>query len=352
MTVLLEILAVALSAAPWLLLGLFAAGLIKAFVPERVLKRMVGGRGLAGISRAAVVGAPLPLCSCGAIPTALALHRGGAGRGPTTAFLIGTPGIGVDSVTITYALLGPFMAVVRALGAVVSAITTGLLVAATGGQSSPTHAPAPTCSGGCANGSCAVDMSIPLSASAEPIRGRLRSGMHYAFGELLDDISAWILVGLAFAGVLITFVPPQAMASYGSGLLPMLLMAVVGIPLYICATAATPIAAGMLAVGVSPGTVLVFLLTSPVTSMATLGILRREMGNAALGCYLSGIVTTAVLLGLLADQVVVRAGIDVIGQIGSVQEIMPEWLEWTALAAFLLLAVRPLRQSVGRLFPL
>jgi uncharacterized protein len=352
MTVLLEILAVALSAAPWLLLGLFAGGLIKAFVPENVLKRMVGGRGLAGISRAAVVGAPLPLCSCGAIPTALALHRGGAGRGPTTAFLIGTPGIGVDSVTLTYALLGPFMALVRAFGAVVTAISTGLLVAMTGGQPSPALNSAPTCSGGCAKGGCAVDLDTSAHASAMPFSARLRSGMDYAFGELLDDISTWILIGLAAAGVLIAFVPPQVMASYGSGLLPMLLMAVIGIPLYICATAATPIAAGMLVVGVSPGTVLVFLLTSPITSMATLGILRREMGNAALGCYLFGIISTALLLGLLVDQVVVRAGIDVVGQIGSVQEIMPEWLEWTALAAFLLLAVRPLRQATGRLLAL
>jgi uncharacterized protein len=127
MTLLHETLSIALTAAPWLLLGLLAAGLVKAFIPETMLQRWLGGRGLAAVSRAAVIGAPLPLCSCGAIPTALALHRGGAGRGPTTAFLIGTPGIGVDSVAISYALLGPFMMAARVLGAVTTAIATGLL---------------------------------------------------------------------------------------------------------------------------------------------------------------------------------------------------------------------------------
>ncbi|GAB6058068.1 SO_0444 family Cu/Zn efflux transporter [Desulfonatronum parangueonense] len=352
MTVFAEILSVALAAAPWLLLGLFAGGLVKAFVPESILKRMVGGRGFIAVARAAVVGAPLPLCSCGAIPAALALHRGGAGRGPTTAFLIGTPGIGVDSITITYALLGPFMAVIRALGAVVTALITGLLVAAVAdkGASLPLADTTASCNGECSGGTCSGGLK-PLTLEPAPSAGaRLRGGMRFAFRDLLDDISAWIFAGLAIAGILIAFMPPEAMAAYGSGLLPMLFMAVVGMPLYICATAATPIAAGMLLVGVSPGTVLVFLLTSPVTSMATLGIYRREMGNKALGCYLFGIVFTAVLLGILVDQAVAWRDVDVVGQIGAVQEIMPQWLEWSSLAIFIVLAVRPVRSRIGSWF--
>jgi uncharacterized protein len=125
-----EILSLGLQAAPWLLLGLVAAGLIKACVPEALLQRWIGGDGVGAIGRAAVIGAPLPLCSCGAIPTALMLHRNGAGRGPTTAFMVATPGIGADSVVLTYALLGPVMMLARVLGALVSAMLTGLLVAA------------------------------------------------------------------------------------------------------------------------------------------------------------------------------------------------------------------------------
>jgi uncharacterized protein len=346
-----EILAIGLAAAPWLLLGLFAAGLIKGFVPDDVLRKWVGGRGPAGVARAAVLGAPLPICSCGAIPLAIVLHRGGAGRGPSTAFLIGTPGIGVDSMLITYALLGPVMALVRALGAVLTAMVTGLLVSLTKGQQPAPSGPAPACAGGCSTGACGEGRGAPAQDQAAPMAERLRAGMRFAFNDLLDDISLWILIGLVVAGALIAFVPPHSLAAYGSGLLPMLLIAVTGIPLYICAAAATPIAAGMIAAGVSPGTALVFLLAAPITSMATLGVLRREMGNAALGCYLLGILPSAVLLGLLLDKLVLWVGIDIVGQIATVRELLPEWLEWTALAVLVILALRPLRRALTALLP-
>jgi uncharacterized membrane protein YraQ (UPF0718 family) len=347
-----EIISIALTAAPWLLVGFFAAGLIKAFVPEDVLQRLVGGSGLIAIARAAVIGAPLPLCSCGAIPTALALYRGGAGRGPTTAFLIGTPGIGVDSLAITYALLGPFMAVVRASGAVVTAIMTGLLVATSDRSEAnqpvslePPASAIPTC-----NKTCTCE-PVPQSATRRPFAERFRNGMSYAFGELLDDIRLWLLIGLFLAGLLLAFAPPQSLAAYGSGLGPMLLMAVIGIPLYICATAATPIAAAMLVAGVSPGTALVFLLAGPITSLATLGVLRREMGNRALGCYLIGIFSTSLLLGLLVDSVVNEFGIEVPAQIGVVQELLPLWLEWSTLILLILVALRPVRRMLSRMAP-
>jgi uncharacterized protein len=371
MMVLNEILEIALAAAPWLLLGLFAAGLIKAFIPEDLLRRWVGGQGFAGIARAAVIGAPLPLCSCGAIPTGIALHRGGAGRGPTIAFMIGTPGIGMDSIAVTYALLGPFMAVARAAGAVVTAVATGLLVASARVRLPASAKPDTLCAESCRNDACASEppassaalavldeqllpLGAPtrlLGAPTRPLGARLQEGMNFAFGDLLDDIKAWVVAGLVIAGVLLAFAPPAVMASYGSGLLPMLLMAVIGIPIYICATAATPIAAGMLLAGVSPGTALVFLLAGPITSMATLGVLRREMGNAALARYLLGILGTTVLLGILVDLSIEWARVDVVAQIGGVRELLPDWLGWAALATLLMVSVRPVRRSIGRLMP-
>src|SRR5690554_2405700 len=206
MTLLNETLTVALAAAPWLLLGLFAAGLIKAFVPETALQRWASGRGTAGIVRAAVIGAPLPLCSCGAIPTALALHRGGAGRGPTTAFLVGTPGIGIDSMAITYALLGPFMALARGLGAVLTAIAPGLLAERTRDTSAPAAPAASSC--GCSSGGC----SKTAATAPFPLLRRLAAGLGYAFSDILDDISRWLLVGLLVAGALIALVPPDTLA--------------------------------------------------------------------------------------------------------------------------------------------
>lgn len=350
MNVLHEILGVALAAAPWLLLGLFVSALIRAFVDDAILQRWVGGEGPLSIGRAAVIGAPLPLCSCGAIPTALTLHRAGAGRGPTTAFLIGTPGIGVDSLAITYALLGPFMMFARALGAVVTAVATGLLVAV-GTRGTPVPAPVSGgCSACCTNGCSSEapeqggEASIPAETEQPPAMRRLREGLRYAFGDLLEDIGPWLLGGLVVAGVVVALVPPQMLSTYGSGPLAMLLMALVGIPLYICAAAATPIAAGMLLAGVSPGTALVFLLAGPITSAATLGLLRREFNNAGLAWYLGGIVASTLAIGMATDAVIRLTALDVAAQAGAAQELLPAGLEAVALAMLLWLGSRPLRQ--------
>ena len=223
MSLLLSLLAVALTAAPWLCLGLVLAGLIKAWLPETALKRWLGGQGWLSLGRAALIGLPLPLCSCGAIPTGLALYRGGAGRGPSTAFMVGTPGIGVDSLAISYALLGPFMMVARAAGAVTTAVTTGLLV----NLSRPSVTPSPefpdtsaagdSCSSGCCNTGCDGEPEPEPQAAAAGEAGwrvRLASGMRYAFSDLLDDISTWILAGLILAGALVALVPPESLSQW------------------------------------------------------------------------------------------------------------------------------------------
>ncbi|MCP1304516.1 SO_0444 family Cu/Zn efflux transporter [Halomonas sp. R1t8] len=338
MTLITELLQIALTAAPWLLLGLVIAGLIKAWLPERLLQRWMGGRGLGSIVRAAVIGMPLPLCSCGAIPTAIALHRGGAGRGPTTSFLISTPGVGVDSILLTSVLLGPLMAVLRVGGALVTAIVTGLLVGFTrdAAKASPTVA-----SGGCCSSSGCHDHH----ANANEPEG-LRAGLRYAFSDLLDDISAWMFAGLLLAGVLVTLVPPDTLAQFSGGILALILMAVVGIPLYICAAAATPVAAGLLLAGISPGMALVFLLAGPITSLATLAILRRELGNTALTVYLVCVLTVTVLVGWLFDAAVALAGWNPVEQASQVQELLPHWLEWLALVVLALVAIRPVRRRV------
>lgn len=332
-----ELLQIALTAAPWLLLGLFIAGLIKAWLPEQLLQRWMGGRGLGSIMRAAVIGMPLPLCSCGAIPTAIALHRGGAGRGPTTSFLISTPGVGVDSILLTSVLLGPLMAVVRVTGALVTAVVTGLLVGLTRETETPTAATPGNC---CASSGC----HAPQAASGKP--AGLKAGLRYAFSDLLDDISAWMFAGLLLAGVLITLVPPDTLAHYSGGLLALVLMAMVGIPLYICAAAATPVAAGLLLAGISPGMALVFLLAGPITSLATLAILRRELGNTALAVYLVSVLVVTVLMGWGIDAVLGMTGWNPVEQASEVQELLPMWLEWLALGSLALVAIRPVRRRL------
>lgn len=337
-------LALILDAAPWLLLGLLAAGLIKAWIPEDLIQRWMGGSGLWATTKAALIGAPLPLCSCGVMPAALGLHRAGASRSSTLSFMIATPETGVDSVAVSYALLGPFMTIIRPIAAVLSAVFTGLLVALLP-PSVPSAPAAPQPSACGCDSSCA---STPApSPSPGPGPGRsLRQGLRYALVDILDDIALWMGVGLLLAGVISTAVPPQALAAWGSGLPAMGLMLVIGIPMYICATASTPLAAAFLLAGLSPGTVLVFLLAGPATNIATLGVLRKEMGPAVLAVYLLGIALSSLGLGLLTDRLAAGVALNVPAQLAEGAELIPAWIGWASALLLMIFAIRPLRRVI------
>ncbi|MBF0189349.1 MAG: SO_0444 family Cu/Zn efflux transporter, partial [Magnetococcales bacterium] len=439
-----------LESAPWLLFGLLVAGLIKAWMPDDLMARWLGKRGSGSVVRAALFGMPLPLCSCGVLPAALGLRRSGASKGATVSFLISTPESGVDSIAISYALLGPFMAIVRPVAAVISAIVAGLMVnvvddeeekeqstlsktptsstpvqmavaapvpmPSVGGKMIPIASPGGggtipiAASGGvmprvaaesdesCGD-SCACDtgstvkpaattipisgtipVAIPVAApqksttesccssesvaavaapvaggsccSSEPVvsvaapveggsccssttdadaggesdccssggdaetpakKGWLARtvwGLKYALTNILDDLVLWLGVGLLAAGVVATFVPPQTLAEWGQGWTAMLVMILIGIPMYICATASTPLAAALLFAGVSPGATLVFLLVGPATNVGALTVVKRELGLKALIAYLVGIIGVGVLFGVGTDIAAVAMGWD------------------------------------------
>jgi len=331
-----------LDAAPWLLLGLVAAGLLKAWLPEGLLNRWLGGSGPWPVVKAAIIGAPLPLCSCGVLPAALGLRRGGASRSATVSFLIATPETGVDSIAVSYALLGPVMALVRPIAAILSAVTTGLLTTLVPEARMPPLkvAAASACSGGCCGNSCATPPA-KIGALATTLQG-----LRYAASDILDDIALWLAIGIVLAGVVATWVPPQALAAWGSGLPAMGLMLLVGIPMYICATASTPVAAALLLAGISPGTVLVFLLAGPATNLATLAVLRKELGNGMLTAYLAGIAASSIGLGLLLDWLLEIAGLSITAQLGKGGELIPTWFAWGSAVLLALLAVRPIRRTI------
>ncbi|MDQ7830866.1 MAG: SO_0444 family Cu/Zn efflux transporter [Desulfovibrionaceae bacterium] len=305
--------------APYMLFGMFVAGLLRAFVPEGFIFSKLGGRGPGSVLWASLLGAPLPLCSCGVIPAAAEIRRRGAGKGATTAFLISTPETGVDSVAVTYALLGPAMAVIRPLAAVVTATLAGLFVNALD-RDRPTaatlqaprsgsalHAPVDfaaglstpdtdpdACTGncGCGNG----------PSQKAPLLVRLMAGIRYAFGNLLPDIGGWFVLGVVLSGIISALVPPDFIqARLGSGLLPMLAVLAVAVPLYVCATASTPIAAALLVKGLSPGAALVFLLAGPATNAATLAVAVKILGKRGTACYLAAIVACSLAAGLALD---------------------------------------------------
>ena len=274
--------------APWLLLGLFFAGLMKVLVPSQLLAKHLGEPGLMATVKAALLGAPLPLCSCGVIPAALALRRSGASKAATASFLISTPETGVDSVSVSYALLGPFMAVIRPVAAIASAIAAGMMI---GHDKQPTdrHPEPQNTQNCCASPQLAPEPSANDNNLARkdataadhqdpqpPLITQLRTGLRFTFVNLVGDIAIWLLIGLSFAAAIKTYVPNEFLAQWGDSIMAFIVMAVVGVPMYICALASTPIAAGLMFSGVSPGATLVFMLVGPATNIATIGLVKNE----------------------------------------------------------------------------
>ncbi|WP_406664528.1 SO_0444 family Cu/Zn efflux transporter [Gallaecimonas sp. GXIMD1310] len=277
-----------LDAAPWLLLGYLFAAVIKVWLPGDLLSKHLGQENKRSVFKAALFGAPLPLCSCGVLPAAMGLHRAGASRGATVSFLISTPETGVDSVAVSYGLLGPLMAIIRPIAALFSAIIAGLL-AGRGQAASTAVEPKKSC---CHNHCDSTEQIVP---------SKWRQGWLFASKELIDDSAGWLLAGLVMAALIVTFVPTSFLTQWGSGLPAMLVMILIGLPMYICATASTPIAVGLLAAGVSPGAVLVFLLAGPVTNGAALMLVRKELGNRALVAYLGSVAVVAIIFGYITD---------------------------------------------------
>jgi len=318
-----------IESAPWLILGFVTAGLIKTLIPEDFLTRHLGGVSLWTTIKAAIIGAPLPLCSCGVVPAAIGLRKSGASKNATVSFLIATPETGVDSVSVTYALMGPIMAIIRPIAAIFSAIVAGILVGnsedkqnsrieennvnqtssscCSSGNKETTKET--TINSGCNSSNQVNNTQDSCCSTVKPtatLIEKLWAGMRFSFLDLIDDIAIWLLVGLLFAAAVLTWVPESFLSQWGNSWMAFLVMALIGVPMYICATASTPIAAGLLLAGVSPGAVLVFMLTGPATNIGTMLIIRKELGQRSLIAYLGGVVITSFGFGYLLNQIMER----------------------------------------------
>ncbi len=309
--------------APWLLLGLLVAGIMHELVPVTFLEKHMGSSSVGSISKAAIIGAPLPLCSCGVIPAALGLRRSGASKSSTISFLVSTPETGVDSVSVSYALLGPLYAIVRPIAAILSAIYAGLMVrffaeqdtkveqlhqsdhpqsSCCASQPVPEQKITPSCCASEKSHSHDEEGATSRAKVARP--SKVKQVFAYASGQLLEDIVVWLLIGLALAAAIKTWVPTDFLTQWGDGVIAMLVMALIGIPMYICATASTPLAVGFLAAGLSPGAVLVFLMAGPATNVSTMGMIKQEMGARTLALYLFSVISASIGFGYALNYLV------------------------------------------------
>ncbi len=299
--------------APWLLAGYFLAGVIKQVIPDRWIKGQLAHPGAGSVVKAAFIGAPLPLCSCGVIPAALGVRQAGASKGATSSFLVATPETGVDSISFSYAVLGPIFAICRPIGAITSAIAAGLLVNSVDrenrgggdGAASAAKADGQCCSAPAApatpSGDCHADTD-KQTATMRPLGERFAAAISYGFGSMIADTAKWLVIGLGAAALITALVPQSFFLQWGNGLTAMIVMVLVGLPMYICATASTPVAAGFLFAGISPGAALVFMLTGPATNIATMGVIKTQMGTRTLVAYLVGVIGTAIACGLLLNE--------------------------------------------------
>ncbi|MGJ8663834.1 MAG: SO_0444 family Cu/Zn efflux transporter [Marinicella sp.] len=324
-----------LDAAPWLVLGLIIGGLFKSMIPSQFLAKHLSGNGGLSIIKAALLGAPLPLCSCGVIPAAMALRQSGAGKPATTSFLVSTPETGIDSVTVTYAMMGPLMAIIRPISALFSAITTGLMVLLFDQENQSTMT-APKQSSCCGSNSASEEKPIPVKQA-------IFDGLRYAFVDLYLSILKWLLIGLVFAALVQTLVPTDWLIYWGQSAWAMLVMLLIGIPMYVCATASTPLAAGFLMAGISPGAVLVFLLAGPATNMATLGVVAEQLGKRTMLIYLLSIMSTALFSGWLVN--LWMSDIDLQNQLHASHGMVPTSLAWLSVVVLIVIPLWHLYQN-------
>lgn len=335
--------------AVFILVGFLIAGLLDAMVSSARVVRYLSAKRSRSVFLATLVGAPASLCSCSVLPTALTLRRKGASKGATLSFLIASPEISGPSVLLTYSLLGGAMAIFRPIAACITAVTAGLVenfIDRRFPDSPPAIAAEPAAPAACCASArqpatpppCCASSPNPAAATtttALPIRQRVRAGLRFAFVDLFDSLFGWILFGIAAAAAIQAWLPPDVLNQIlGGQVRSMLLMVLIGVPLYVCAEASTPIAAVLIANGVSPGAAIVFLLVGPATNIGSLGVLWHELGRRTVIVYLATIILVSLLMGLLANDLLGGAHGDLQHCVLK-EQLLPAWLKTGGAAVFL-----------------
>ncbi len=340
---------VLLTMAPYLLLGFLIAGVLNQLLRLEQLVSHLRAGSFGSVLKAALIGAPLPLCSCSVVPVAIELRRKGASRGATGSFLISTPETGVDSVTVSWSLLDPLMTIARPVAAVLSAIAAGLAAQVWGRDPVPA-APAAEPEHACCTHKHPqpVAPASPQSAALPPLHSRQPLPvrvLRYAFVDMLDDLAPSLVLGLVLSAAVTLLVPESVFAATGGGIGAMLLMLGIGIPIYICAAASTPLAAAMILKGLSPGAALVFLLAGPATNIGSLTLLARELGWRTVMVMLLALSASAILLGLLVDQCYRWLQIEPRASIAEHSHTEPSWFAGACAALLAVLVLVSLVRS-------
>lgn len=325
---------------PYLMLGFLFAGILKVAFPQRYIDKYLGQKNSKSVLNASLIGIPLPLCSCGVIPTGISFYKSGATKGSSVSFLISTPQTGVDSILVTYSLLGLPFAIIRPFIALATGFLGGILTNKIDDSDKiATIKDSDTCCTSEEKNNCGCETNNTKQKS------KLYTLFHYAFVEFLQDISKWLIIGLVLAAVISVLIPDDFFSSFiGNDLIGMFVILIASIPLYICATSSVPVAAVLMMKGLSPGAALVFLMAGPATNAATITVLNKVLGKKTMWAYLLSIISGAIVFGLLIDNFLPRewfafGGLHhhMTGHEGHWE--LPNWLKWGSSISLSLLII-------------
>ena len=290
-TLIQEMWSLCLEMSPYLLLGMFVSGLIFVFIDSSIIYKQIGDKNFLSILKSTLFGIPLPLCSCGVIPVAATLRESGASKGSTVSFLVSTPQTGVDSIFLTYGMLGPVFALFRPLAALFSGLFSGVVI---NNIDNDEHHHLPN--------------QDTKKRDSQSLIERVLEGLNYGFVSLPADIVVPLFQGLVIAAGISVFIPPDLIANHfaANPFLQYVMMLAISIPLYVCATASIPIAVALMAKGISPGAVFVFLMAGPATNASSIAVIKNILGKQTLYYYLGLIGSTAIVFGVLLDSFVFK----------------------------------------------
>lgn len=304
--------------APYLMLGFLLAGALHVYFPRHKVSKYLGKGGWKSALNAALVGVPLPLCSCGVIPTGISFHKNGASKGAAVSFLISTPQTGVDSILITYSLMGLPFAIIRPIAAFVTGIVGGALTP----------------------DSVQTGKADGVEEKPRVFKNRFLAMLKYAFVDFLQDIAKWLLIGLGIAAAITVLVPDSVFEQYlNNPYLNMLLILLASVPMYVCATGSVPIAVALMMKGISPGAAFVFLMAGPATNAGTITVIGQSLGKKALFTYLATIISGALLFGFIINAFLPVEWFTAYFPGGAHSHFMPHWLEFGSSVVLLALMI-------------
>ena len=272
--------------APFLLLGFLLAGLLSLFISKELIKKHLSNKSKYAVIKSVILGIPLPVCSCGVIPLAASIREKGASKGSTASFVTSTPQTGIDSIIITYDMIGMTFALIRVSVAFISGIITGLIVDFFKNKKN--------------------DYYFSENDFHDFKRRKIKDGLKYAFYNLPKSLFKPLIIGILFASLISTFIKDDYFISYNSTFTEIIFISLISIPMYICSTASVPLALSFINLGISPGAVLIFLIIGPATNTLTLTTLWKIIGKKETILFIGSIIINAVIFGILLNNLKVE----------------------------------------------